>query len=377
MYDEVSGDVVQTAVKCLNNYSTMNATVSDSDLNFAPEIPPHTIVANPYNNLYNRWWRNYYRELYDGQARILEGMFALTLNDIFTFQFSDKIWIIDSWWRVLDIEGYVVGEQNVTKVKLIRVLDIDNDCDLTPVSANLDQSLNWENANGDPATITQDCCLRFGYNWNSTKNNCYSTPNNGTRSFITAQAPSLAPTKFGAPVTFNAGVSQPVKSISEDYVVTNYDKTIVLTDLTADVDVYLPSAQTTKGTTLTIKLASDDYGATLRAYTGQKIESGLTYTMQTSGSVVSLVSDGSNWKIDSENDTTITWTIDFMSSLTATVYAPYDLIINKIENVKNSPVVTITDDGSPYTLGSNIAEGSAIVFTANTASVVNAIIERV
>jgi hypothetical protein len=91
---------------------------------------------------------------------------------------------------------------------------------------------------------------------------------------------------------------------------------------------------------------------------------------------VTLVSDGSNWKIDSENDNTITWTIDFMSSLTATVFAPYNLIINKIDNVKNSPVITITDDGSPYTLGSNIAVGSAIAFTANTASVVNAIIER-
>ena len=163
----------------------MNATVTDKDLNFAPEIPPHTIIANPYENLYNRWWRNYYRELYDGQARILEGMFALTLNDIFTFQFSDKIWIIDSWWRVLEINNYIVGEQDMTSVKLIRVLDIDNDCDLKPVSANLDQSLNWETPNGDPAVISQDCCLRFGYNWNSAKNNCYSTPNNGTRSFIT------------------------------------------------------------------------------------------------------------------------------------------------------------------------------------------------
>jgi len=89
-----------------------------------------------------------------------------------------------------------------------------------------------------------------------------------------------------------------------------------------------------------------------------------------------LVSDGSNWKIDSENDNTITWTIDFMSSLSVTVFAPYSLIINKIDNVKNSPVITITDDGSPYTLGTNIGIGSAIVFTANTASVVNAIIER-
>ena len=376
MFDEVSGDVVQTAVKCLNNYSVMNATVSDSDLNFAPEVPIHTIVANPYNNLYNRWWRNYYRELFDGQARILEGMFALTLNDIFTFQFSDKIWIIDSWWRVLEISGYVVGEQDMTKVKLIRVLDINNDCDIVPVSANLDQSLNWETPNGDPAVVTQDCCNRFGYNWNSAKNNCFSQPNNGTRSFITQQVPSLAPTRFGAPVNFSGAISQPVRSVSTDYVVTNFDRTILLTDLAADIDVYLPSAQTTRGTIISIKLASDDYGATLYAYTGQKIESAVTYVMKTTGSVVTLVSDGSNWKIDSENDNTITWTIDFMSNLSVTVFAPYSLIINKIDNVKNSPVITITDDGSPYTLGTNIGIGSAIVFTANTASVVNAIIER-
>ena len=376
MFDEVSGDVVQTAVKCLNNYSTMNASVGDSDLNFAPEVPLHTIIAPPYDNLYNRWWRNYYRELYDGQARILEGMFALTLNDIFTFQWSDKIWIVDSWWRVLDIEGYVVGEQDMTKVKLIRILDIDNDCDILPITANLDQTINWERPNGDPAVVTEDCCRRFGYYWNSAKSNCFSVPNIGTRSFITSEAPTLAPTRFGAPVNFGASVSQPVRSISTDYVVTNFDRTILLTDLAADIDVYLPSAQATRGTIISIKLASDDYGATLHAYTGQKIESAITYTIKTSGSVVTLVSDGSNWKIDSENDNTITWTIDFMSSLTATVFAPYDLIINKIDNVKNSPVVTITDDGSAYTLGNNIAVGSAIAFTANTASVVNAIIER-
>jgi hypothetical protein len=170
IYDEVSNQVVSTSVNLLNNYSVINANVTDKDLNFAPEIPPHTITTNPYDNLYNRWWRNYYRELYDGQARIMEGMFALTLNDIFTFQFSDKIWIVDSWWRVLDIEGYVVGEQEVTKVKLIRILDVDNDCDLRPVSANLDQTLNWETPNGDPATVTQECCTRFGYNWNIAKN---------------------------------------------------------------------------------------------------------------------------------------------------------------------------------------------------------------
>jgi hypothetical protein len=296
MYDEVSDSVVQTAVKCLNNYSTMNATVTDSDLNFAPEIPPHTIIANPYDNLYNRWWRNYYRELYDGQARIMEGMFALTLNDIFTFQWSDKIWIVDSWWRVLDIEGYVVGQQDVTKVKLIRLLDIDNDCDIVPVSANLNQTLNWETPNGDPATVTEDCCRRFGYYWNSAKNNCYSIPNIGTRSFITQQAPSLAPTRFGAPVTFSAGVSQPVKTITTDYVITNFDRVLFVDTTAGSVTIYLPSATTTAGREFIIQKSVAANGVTVQAYTGETVEGSGSVTFTGLGDTITIISNGSDFK---------------------------------------------------------------------------------
>jgi hypothetical protein len=297
MYDEVSDSVIVTAVKCLNNYSTMNATVSDSDLNFAPEIPPHTIIANPYNNLYNRWWRNYYRELFDGQARILEGMFALTLNDVFTFQFSDKIWIIDSWWRVLEIQGYVVGEQDLTKVKLIRVLDIDNGCDIVPVSANLDQSLNWETPNGDPAVVTQDCCVRFGYNWNSAKNDCFSQPNNGTRSFITQQVPSLAPTRFGAPVSFNGSITQPVRTITTDYVVTNFDRMIFADTTSNGITIYLPSATTTAGRELIIqRVVSGANPLTVQAYTGETVEGSGSVTLSVAGDTITIISNGTDFK---------------------------------------------------------------------------------
>jgi hypothetical protein len=296
IYDEVSDDVVSTSVALLNNYSVINANVTDSDLNFAPEIPPHTIIANPYDNLYNRWWRNYYRELYDGQARIMEGMFALTLNDIFTFQFSDKIWIVDSWWRVLDIQGYVVGEQEVTKVKLIRILDVDNDCDLRPVSSNLDQTLNWETPNGDPATVTQECCTRFGYNWNSAKNNCFSQPNGGTRAFITSQAPSLAPTKFGAPVQFSASISQPVKTITTDYVVTNFDRMIFVDTTAGSVTIYLPSATTTLGRELIIQKSVSANGVTIQAYTGETVEGSGSITLSGLGDTITIISNGSDFK---------------------------------------------------------------------------------
>jgi hypothetical protein len=297
MYDEVSTDVVQTAVKCLNNYSTMNASVGDSDLNFAPEIPLHTIIAPPYDNLYNRWWRNYYRELYDGQARILEGMFALTLNDIFTFQWSDKIWIVDSWWRVLDIEGYVVGEQDMTKVKLIRLLDIDNDCDILPITANLDQTINWETPNGDPAVVTEDCCRRFGYYWNSAKNDCFSVPNIGTRSFITSQAPTLAPTRFGAPVNFSGSITQPVRTITTDYVVTNFDRMIFADTTSNGITIYLPSATTTAGRELIIqRVVSGANPLTIQAYTGETVEGSGSVTLSAAGDTITIISNGTDFK---------------------------------------------------------------------------------
>jgi hypothetical protein len=226
----------------------------------------------------------------------MEGMFALTLNDIFTFQFSDKIWIVDSWWRVLDIQGYVVGEQEVTKVKLIRILDVDNDCDLRPVSANLDQTLNWETPNGDPATVTQECCTRFGYNWNSAKNNCFSQPNGGTRSFITSQAPTLAPTQFGAPVQFSASISQPVKTITTDYVVTSFDRMIFADTTAASLTIYLPSATTTLGRELIIQKSVSANTVTIQAYTGETVEGSGSITLSGMGDTITIISNGSDFK---------------------------------------------------------------------------------
>jgi hypothetical protein len=295
VWNEVTNSVVSTQVACLNNFSSVNANVSDKDLNFAPEIALHQITAPPYDNLYNRWWRNYYRELFDGQTRILEGMFALTLNDIFTFQFSDKIWIVDSWWRILEINGYTVGEQEMTSVKLIRLLDVDNDCDLIPVSANLDQTLNWETPNGDPAAINEECCRRFGYNWNSAKNNCFSQPNIGTRSFITAQAPTLAPTDFGAPVRFNASVSQPIKTLTTDYVVNSFDRVLIGDESAGDIIVYLPSAETIIGREIIIQNKTGVNDVIITPYTGEYINGSLSLVLTNARQTVTLISDGTDF----------------------------------------------------------------------------------
>ena len=74
MFDDSVGVQASTnlAVPLLCNYSVTIAELDDNDLNWAPEVPPFSIVANPYNNLFNLYWRNAMNELYSPNARIMD-----------------------------------------------------------------------------------------------------------------------------------------------------------------------------------------------------------------------------------------------------------------------------------------------------------------
>lgn len=74
--------------------------------------------------------------------------------------------------------------------------------------------------------------------------------------------------------------------------------------------------------------------------------------------------------IDEIVDTGI-FTIELMDALTVDFYAPYDLAINSVTDILNTPTTTIQDDNVAYVLGATIAAGSKITVTVNTAAVVN------
>jgi hypothetical protein len=80
----------------------------------------------------------------------------------------------------------------------------------------------------------------------------------------------------------------------------------------------------------------------------------------------SLEYDGSLWV-----NSGIVYTIELIDTLTVDFYAPYDLKINTISTVLNSPTTTILDDGAAYTLTNTIIKGSKITVTVNTAAVIN------
>lgn len=166
MYDDNASSVVLHGIRTWSHYSDINAQFDDYDLNFAPETPIHNITSNPYNNLFNLYWRDYLNGIYSSEARIMEAYFALDLTDIISFSFGDQIYVKDAYWRIIEITDYKVGDVESTMVKLIKLVTPAPDCALIPVAVGLDGVVSFENQEGNPAEATEQCCVRYGYEWN-------------------------------------------------------------------------------------------------------------------------------------------------------------------------------------------------------------------
>jgi hypothetical protein len=188
VYDEVAEDASFTVIPLLSHYSSIPTEIGTNDLNFGQEIPPHPIEAMPLHTLFDRYWRQYIAELYDSEQKIMEAYFKLSVTDVFGLKFNDKIWVKDSWWRVIELTDYIVADEQVTKCKLIRLLDIGALCQYTPFGISpTTGAVRFEDYDGVKSNGSQECCEFYGYTWNSGKGQCFaSTGTNGTGGIITS-----------------------------------------------------------------------------------------------------------------------------------------------------------------------------------------------
>ena len=101
------------------------------DLNFG--IPQQLFyTANTYTgtlqytnaNLFNVYHRNYLNEITDKDSKVLKGEFYLTPWDIAKLDFRDQILVDNSYWRINKINDYNPFKEGLTKVELIKVLDV-------------------------------------------------------------------------------------------------------------------------------------------------------------------------------------------------------------------------------------------------------------
>jgi len=182
IYDEVSGFGVTQSVPTLTHYSNtsgFNPDYNHEDLNWAPETPLHDYTANPFDNLFTLYWRDYLDTIYSDDARILEANFALDNTDILSLNFADFVFVKDAYWRVLELSDYKMGQFESTRVKLLKMNPgqaAPPRCDLKPDSVNPDGSVNFLNLAGNPVSASETCCRAFNYTWSQDTNLCYARP---------------------------------------------------------------------------------------------------------------------------------------------------------------------------------------------------------
>ena len=129
----------------------------------------------PHGYFYD-YWSKYFNEIYSKEARIMECYLNLTPADIAEFEanaFKNPIYIKNTLWRILKIDGYLVGGNKSTKVTLLKVLEkLNYDCTSVPSTFNNDGTITFVNpASGDTTTVTNECCEDLNDDWTFNQTN--------------------------------------------------------------------------------------------------------------------------------------------------------------------------------------------------------------
>ena len=150
-----------------SNYNAIAPTVSNNDLNFGYERAFIFLNSHPINTQYYRYWMGFVNELYSADSRLLTAYVKLTRADIQDFEFSDRIFIQDTYYRILKISNYDATTGGVVKVDFIKILSDVSDCaDLPTGQRTSGASLGAITFNGGATDYgSQACCERYGYVW--------------------------------------------------------------------------------------------------------------------------------------------------------------------------------------------------------------------
>lgn len=169
--------LVSTAIDLLPNFSNYNAispTVSNNDLNFGYERAFISLNSHPVNTQYYRYWMGFVNELYSADSRLLTAYVKLTRADIQDFEFSDRIFIQDTYYRILKISNYDATTGGVVKVDFIKILSDVPDCADLPTGQNANGNITFNGVGTDYGS--QACCERYGYIWFADKASFPSNP---------------------------------------------------------------------------------------------------------------------------------------------------------------------------------------------------------
>ena len=156
-----------------STFSMTGTTITSTDIDIRFKsvqcYGESALITTPtQNDTYAKCWAAYINSIYNPDARILTANFKLDAVDIANFNYNDKIFVKDSYYRVNKIKSYAIGKDISTQVELIKVLQYNSTnpvigCDLKVSSVAPDGVVSFIDNDDQAAVATRPCCEGLGY----------------------------------------------------------------------------------------------------------------------------------------------------------------------------------------------------------------------
>ena len=125
--DYSGGAQAQTTYPLMSQYSEFPVTPTTLDLcwdNVAPYWDTEISElgnGKTSNTAFTTYWKSWYDTTFDPYSRIIELEVQLDYSDLINFKFNDYVFIENSWYFVNEVKDYIVGQNTLCKVQLIKV----------------------------------------------------------------------------------------------------------------------------------------------------------------------------------------------------------------------------------------------------------------
>ena len=121
-----STTVEETYYPVISNLSILSESTTDfSDLSIKNQWNYFQsfcdINAITSNDVYGNFYKNYFETIYSREARLFTGIFYLTPEEINSIAFNDKIYFLNSEWRLLEIQDGDITQPSMVKCKFLKV----------------------------------------------------------------------------------------------------------------------------------------------------------------------------------------------------------------------------------------------------------------
>ena len=173
-----------------SEFSDTPVVDSSLSLSWGYDYPDN--VGSPYigegislNQCFQTYWARFMHTRYSEDSRVMTCKAYLTPQDIRDLKWNSEYFLENAWWRVLEVNNYATGGNELCNLKLIKVIqsgrdNTTSDCDARPLQSNVNGTISFaNNITGLLVTPTRECCEKYGYVWNEDDGVCMLKPTGG------------------------------------------------------------------------------------------------------------------------------------------------------------------------------------------------------